>query len=76
MDMKARSMVLDEQRVKALADLDYCCSMQYYGSGKFAIIRVGKTTIRDGQAQAVVISESFAAEADAWTDARVRMERV
>jgi len=64
--------VSDEQLVKVNCAPDYCCAIQFYGSGKFAIVRVDKSTIGDGKAQAVVISECFANESDAWTDARIR----
>lgn len=61
-----------ESRVKLIDR--YCYPMQYLGSGLFAIVRVDLASAKNGQADAVVISDSFAHEEDAWADALRRLE--
>jgi hypothetical protein len=69
---RCQQRVSDECKVKAVCPHSY--AMQFFESGLFAIVRVEMATAKDGRADAVVISESFAEVADAWTDARMRLE--
>jgi hypothetical protein len=63
----------DESRVKLMVHPNIAAAMQFYGSKLFAIVRVDRSTAKDGQADAVVISDSFATEEQGWTDARIRL---
>lgn len=66
--------ITDESRVKAINPHTY--PVQELCSGLFAIVSVDPSTVKNGKAEAIVISGSFANECDAWTDARLRMETI